>query len=150
MKSVVPPSLDLVDLSNSMDWVSSSMAHENTAFVDRTTGRIFWSPSDDDDEIPDDIEDGTLYIAVPTKQDLDLGRALAVRFTGEVAPNEVHRVIGFFKSSGAYGKFKALLASGGLLDQWHAYESNATEAALQQWAQENGFTPVTSRRKNDA
>ena len=146
----MPPPLDLEDLSDSMDWISSSMSYENMALISRLTGRIYWSPSDDDDEMPEDIEDGTLYIAVPTKQDLDLGRALAIEFTEEVAPKQVHRVLGFFKSKGAYGKFKALLEDLGLLDQRHQYEQNATQNALREWARENGFSPVSKHPSNDA
>lgn len=46
---------------------------------DRASGKIYWSSESEalDEELPEDIEDGTCYVAVPDKRDLDLGRELA-------------------------------------------------------------------------
>lgn len=57
------------DLLSAYEWVSSSSPAENEAFVSRTTGNVYWSSStsDLDEELPEDIEDGSIYVAVPHK-----------------------------------------------------------------------------------
>ena len=88
---------------------------------------------------PEDIEDGTLYVAAPHKNDLDLGRELVFDFIESVAPQHVHSVESYFRQRGAYSKFKALLERESLLDDWYKFESKAMRKALLKWASENGF-----------
>ncbi|MHB1616776.1 MAG: UPF0158 family protein, partial [Metallibacterium sp.] len=63
------------DLLAAYEWVSSS-PDDNEAFVSRVTGNVHWSSStmELDDELPEDIEDGSIYVAVPNKHDLNLGK----------------------------------------------------------------------------
>ena len=100
------------------------------------------------EELPDDIEDGTAYIVVPHKNDLDLGRSLVLAFADEQAPAHLSAIESFFRQRGAYAKFKALLERTQLLERWYEYETAATKKALEAWARENGFTVVGS--KSDA
>lgn len=61
------------------------------------------------------------------------------RFVRERLP-EVHaRVEKIFTRRGAYGQFKGLLEGVGLLEAWHVYEAQAVEAALREWAEEQGI-----------
>jgi hypothetical protein len=136
----VPVSLE--DLLAAFDWVSAgdSAAIECAAYVNRATGAVHWSGEGVDAEPPEDIEDGTAYVAVPDKSELGLGRSLALQFVEERLPPEYETVYQFFRARGAYSKFKSLLERAGQLDTWHAYERSAIEKALVAWSEEHGFT----------
>ena len=84
------------------------------------------------------------YIAVPHKNDLDLGRNLVIAFAEELAPAHLQAIESFFRHKGAYAKFKALLERTELLQRWYEYEATATSRALEAWATANGFTVVKS------
>ena len=93
-------------------------------------------------ELPDDIEDGTIYVALPHKNDLDLGRSLVIAFAEELAPAHLHAIESFFRHIGAYAKFKALLERTHLLQHWYDYEAAATSRALEAWGNDHGFAVV--------
>jgi len=138
----VPVKFD--DLFAAYEWVSGgeALGMDCEAYISRTTGMIHWYGEGVDEEPPEDIEDGTLYVAVPRKNEFDLGRALALRFVEEHLPRSREAVHAFFRKRGAYGKFKSLLASSGQLDAWHEYEAAATDSALREWCEENAFVLV--------
>lgn len=138
----IPVNLD--ELLTALEWVSAGdvAAVECEAIVSRTTGRVHWRGEGVDEALPDDIEDGSLYIEVPHKTEFDLGRSLALRFVEDHLPAELATVQGFFRKRGAYGKFKSLLDRAGLLDAWHQYEQAAIETALRDWCEAHGLTPV--------
>lgn len=124
-----------------MYWLSS-YGLENSAYVARTTGRIYWYGPEGpvDPDAPDDPEDGAEYVAVPDKNDLNLGRQLVRAFVSEHAPHIEQEVHQLFRRRGAYARYKALLQRQDLLDRWHEYERSATRRALERWATEQGFT----------
>lgn len=130
------------DLLAAYEWVSSSSPMDSDAFVSRVTGNIHWSSNtiDLDDELPEDIEDGSIYLSVPHKQDLNLGKHLALTFAEEFLADEYQTVAGIFRQRGAYGRFKDLLERKGYLQAWYDYEANATELALREWAAEQGLS----------
>lgn len=140
--------VQLSELIDAFQWTSATGPFENAAFVDRKTGKIWWVGGDwedEDDPAPDDLEDGSLYLAVPDPLELGLGRRLALRFAEEQAPQLAERVFRCFERAGAYGRFKGLLEDHGLLQAWYGFEAAATEQALREWAAENGFTLVEPR-----
>lgn len=92
-----------------------------------------------DDELPEDIEDGSIYVAVPSKADLNLGKSLALTFAEEQLAESFQIVENFFRRRGAYGRFKDLLERKGCLEAWYSYEAKATELALREWAAEEGL-----------
>ena len=92
-----------------------------------------------EDELPEDIEDGSIYIEVPHKRDLDLGKNLVLNFTDERLPESSATVASFFHQRGAYGRFKDLLERKGMLEAWYEYEAQAVEQALRTWSEENGL-----------
>jgi len=92
-----------------------------------------------DEDLPEDIEDSSLYIAVPHKTDLDLGKSLALRFADEVLPESSAEVASFFRQRGAYARFKGLLEHKGQLEAWYAYESQAVACALREWCEANSL-----------
>ncbi len=131
------------DLLAAYGWVNSS-PDDSAAFVSRATGKVHWSSStiELDDELPDDIEDGSLYIAVPNKHNLNLGRDLTLTFAEDQLADSYEAVANIFRHRGAYGRFKDLLDRKGLLQAWYDFEAQSTETALRQWAAEEGFSIV--------
>ncbi len=129
------------DLESAFLWSSSGAPFENTALLHRQTGEVFLKSmhGDFDEEFPEDIEDGSIYIAAPHKIDLNLGKELVFGFVEAVAPQHQNRVESYFRQRGAYSKFKALLERESLLDEWYKYEAEATRKALLLWASENGL-----------
>ena len=129
------------DVLAAYEWVSSSSPTENEAFVSRITGNVHWSSSiiDLDEELPEDIEDGSIYVSVPHKYDLNLGKDLALTFAAERIADSYETVSNIFRQRGAYGKFKDLLEREGHLEAWYEYEANAIELALCEWAAEQGL-----------
>ena|SRR5437899_6877858 len=127
------------DLSAAFDFVSFAAPMEHQAYISVDTGTIYWISDANplDEELPDDLETSDRYIAVPHKSDLDLGSDLALRFTADLLPGLYSRVSQFFRSRGAYARFKELLASEGCLDKWYAFEAESTERALRDWCTEN-------------
>jgi hypothetical protein len=137
--------VDLDSLEHALDWVSSTPSMDAAAYISRTSGQIYLIGPDGPvgDDTPEDIEDGTAYVAVPHKNELDLGRRLVLQFVADAAPELSRDVAELFRRKGAYSRFKALMQRRSLLDAWHAYETEATRGALVQWAQEEGFVMVT-------
>ena len=144
---MTPLSFD--DLESAFHWVSGLGPFENSAYVSRATGQIYWVSEETkvNEVVPDDLEDGTLYIAVPHKNDLDLGRNLVFEFAEEHLADDMHKVRSFFFKRGAYSRFKDLLEYRELLQQWYEFERSATQKALQRWAKENGFELSAPVRK---
>jgi hypothetical protein len=128
------------DLSAAFDFVSCAAPFEHRAFVSLDTGAIYWiseaSPLDEED-LPADLETSDRYLAIPHKNDLDLGNNLALRFVEEQLPDRYANVEAFFRRRGAYARFKELLAAEGCLEKWYAFEAESTERALRQWCAAN-------------
>jgi hypothetical protein len=114
---------------------------ENSAFVSLETGATHCASAliELEDELPEDIEDGSLYIAVPHKNDLDLGKSLVLRFADEALPESYATVAGFFRQRGAYGRFKDFLERKRMLQAWYEFEAQAVERALREWSEEHGL-----------
>ena len=139
-RTVTPRALvSYEDLLAAFEWVSSSPAMENGAFVSKETGSTHWTSTvmDLDDEVPEDLDDVNLYVAVPHKNDLDLGKALALRFADDVLPESYATIDQFFRRPGAYRRFKDFLDRNGMIQRWYDYEVAAVEKALRQWCAEN-------------
>jgi len=141
--------IPLAELVDAFQWASAGgSSYESAACVDRATGRI-WLTSDMDElgeEPPEDIDDESLYLPVPTQHELDLGRALALRFAQEHLPARYEQIRDYFRKSGAFGRFKSLLDGVGQLDAWHAYEAKGIEDALRAWADGNGIEVVADKK----
>jgi hypothetical protein len=127
------------DLSAAFDFVSFAAPFEHQAFVSLDTGAIYWvsetSPVDDEEQ-PGDLGSSDGYIAVPDKNELDLGRSLALRFVDEQLPDRSATVRAIFQHRGAYARFKDLLTAEGQLETWYAFEAESTQQALRQWCEE--------------
>lgn len=133
MKSNV--TISFRDLLDGLEWVSAGARHENPAWVSRVTGQIHCSSmmADVDEVLPDDIDDGSIYLQIPHKVDLDLGNVLALAFVEEQLPKEYESASRMFRKRGAFTRFRYLLEGHNKLQAWYDYRNNAEEAALRQW-----------------
>lgn len=146
----VPPKVALTELENAMMWVSGDPLHRNAAYVCRTTGKVYWQSEDeaiqDDEEVvPDDLQDETRFARVPRERDLALGQQVVFDFIEEHCPQLFDEVRQAFAHRGAYARLRSLLQHHGLLDAWHAYEEQAGRKALQDWARSEGLRVVEDR-----
>jgi hypothetical protein len=141
-KSPDRPGVKYSDLDMAMSFVSSGEMFDAEAYISRKTGKIYCISIglDEDDDIPDDIDDSSLYAAVPHQNDLDLGKRLVLRFIAQAIPEHYDRVSAIFSRPGAYSRYKDFLANNGLLEEWYKFENSANETALREWAQDEGFT----------
>jgi hypothetical protein len=137
--------VDAEELRNAFEFVSSGAPFENSAYICPNTGKIYWQSivmDLDDEELPEDFDTSNLYIAIPHKTNLDLGRRLALSFVGQALPEDFRTVERFFQRRGAYGRFKDLLESRGMLERWYEFGNHATEQALRTWCEESGIRIV--------
>jgi hypothetical protein len=77
------------DLSTAFDFVSYAAPIEHQAYVSRDTGTIYWISDAIDtieEEIPEDLEYSDRYLAIPHKNELDLGSNLVLRFAAQKLP----------------------------------------------------------------
>jgi hypothetical protein len=138
------------DLSAAFDFVSFAAPMEHHAYISIDTGAIYWIAELNplEEEIPEDLETSDRYVAIPHKNDLDLGSDLALRFAAEELPGLYNRVVQFFRHRGAYARFKELLASEGCLDKWYAFEAESIERALRDWCSENDINVIGNEELN--
>jgi catechol 2,3-dioxygenase-like lactoylglutathione lyase family enzyme len=127
-------------LEEALHW-TSTYDDDQRALVSRTSAEVFLGGIyGAEGDLPADVGDPALYVAVPHRHDLDLGRPLVRRFCGErLTPALATQVEGLFRRAGAYGRFKELLQRHEQLDAWFAYEAEATERALRDWCQAVGL-----------
>ena len=137
-------SINLDELRNAFEFVSSGPSSQNFAYMCMDTGIIYWKSNvmDLEEEIPADLETSDRYIAVPHKNDLQLGQNLALSFIDQEIPHEYNFVASLFRKRGAYRRFKELLQAEGLLEKWFAFEVDASDLALQDWCKENNIELV--------
>jgi hypothetical protein len=140
------------ELSEAFDFVSFAGPMEHQALISIDTGAIDWISEGTslDEDLPEDLETSDRYLAIPHKNDLDLGSDLALRFTAEELPGRCAWVEEFFRHRGAYARFKDLLVSEGCLDKWYAFEADSTERALKNWCTENGINVIENDENQSA
>ena len=136
--------LNFSELLGGFEFASFGNSLDSCAFIGLERGTIHLTSSELEleEETPEDIDDATKYLPIPHKNDLDLGRALALLFVEETLPKDYDRVLGYFHKRGAYSRFKDLLEMHGIIDQWYEYERTATELALRRWCKENDIRLV--------
>jgi hypothetical protein len=107
-----PVKLD--DLLDAFDWVSSSFAgsFDCSAFVHRLTGAVVWVGEGVDDDPPEDVDDGSVYLAVPDKSDLGLGRELALQFVEEYFAFVVRAGAAVLRAAGCLRAIKGFAGAG--------------------------------------
>lgn len=134
------------ELEDTLMWTGGG----GEAYIDRETGRIHWAEDEgvldpDEAEVPDDLGDPERFIAIPHKNELDLGKHLVMDFAARALPDLYRDVQACFRGPGAYGRFKELLADEGKLEEWYRFEQEATEQALREWCEAEGIRLVDER-----
>ena len=129
------------DILEAFEFVSFGSMYEHQAFLDTSTGKIYYHSEygDDLDELPEDI-DNERFIEIPHKNELDLGKKLVLEFAYRYLPEEVGKIQAIFDRKGAYSKYKALLEQQGVLERWYEFESKEQEKALREWCGANSIT----------
>lgn len=129
------------DLLAAFEWVGASEVAgvDGQAYVSKATGAVHCVGEGIDEDPPENLDDESRYVAVPSRSELDLGRSLALRFVREQLPDSYELAHQHFRARGAYSRFKALLERAGQLDAWYEYEQQAIEEALREWGEEHGF-----------
>jgi hypothetical protein len=129
------------DLLDAFEFVSAGQPIEHEAYLCVPTGVIHYHSEfgDNEEPLPDDIEDSEKYLAIPHKNDLDLGKRLALRFADELLSDVVDDVYDIFRRRGAFGRFKSLLERRGMLQQWYEYEEKSRKDALRRWCEDSGI-----------
>jgi hypothetical protein len=139
MRSEMGMAVNFSELLEAFEFVSSGGGGENTAYLCKETGKIYWHSdwADDVEELPDDVEDSGRYIPIPDKRELDLGKPLVLIFARHHLPDDCDKVREIFSRAGAYARFKDLLEHRGAVDRWYDFEQKAAEEALKTWCADN-------------
>ncbi len=131
------------DIEDAFFFVSSDSYGMHTVILNKDTGRFYYrSEMGDLDEIDDDDLDWDNCIEIPHKNDLEMGQELVFEFVENHLVDDYDRVRQIFRKRGAYGKFKNLLESRGLFQNWYDFENQQEEQALRQWCKENGIEVI--------
>lgn len=127
---------DILDL---FELVSSGSPFDSQGYICKTTGKTYFytdfADFEEEEALPEDVYDEEKYLAIPHKNDLDLGRDLVFDFVEAYLPSEYENVRSMFQRKGAYARFKALLDNANQLEQWYQFEANRTEQALRAWCE---------------
>ena len=131
--------VDFSELLHAFEFVSSLGSGENTAYLCKETGKIYWRSdwAEEVEELPDDVDDSEKYIPIPEKRELDLGKLLVLKFVRGHLPDDYDKVREIFSRAGAFARFKDLLERRHAIDRWYAFEQKATEDALRTWCEDN-------------
>lgn len=134
-------SVSYQQLRNAFEFVSSGAPATHSAYICQDTANIYWLSSslELEEAVPEDVETSERYIAVPHKNELQLGQKIALQFIDQVLPDDYNLVSSFFRKRGAYRRFKELLQAKGLLEQWLVFEVSACDEALLDWCQQHGI-----------
>ena len=140
------------DLSLAFDFVGSAPPMEHNAYISLDTGQIYWTSEMNpmEDDLPDDLGTPDRYIAIPHKNDLDLGRTLALRFVGQELPERYARAEEIFRHKDAYARFKQLLESRRVLQNWYKFEAESVERALRDWCADNDIRIIEEDDESSA
>jgi hypothetical protein len=80
------------DIEDAFFFVSMDQQYMHKAYLCKETGETFYtSEIGDSDELPEDIDDPDKYIAIPHKNELDLGKTLVIEFTSTYLPEELKK-----------------------------------------------------------
>jgi hypothetical protein len=129
-----------IEMESAYDFVNSAGYGEHAAVLDKATGNIYChSESGGIDEIPEELWESDDAIEIPHKKDLGLGNSLVFDFVRSRLPDDVATVREIFSKRGAYARYKDLVESRGLLQEWYEYDQQANAEAIRSWCKDNGI-----------
>ena len=122
------------------EFVSAAPLEENQAILNRATGEIVCKTGMlDEEEFPEEVESSDNFVWIPHRDELDLGRGLAMDFAEEYIPHEkktVKRMFRFWRKN-PFSDFLAFLERLGRIGEWRAFEKQETRYALLDWCDDN-------------
>jgi len=128
------------DIEYLFNYVGMGRRFEHSAYLNRRTGEGYAvSDPGDSDELPDDFDESDEYLKIPHWNDLDLGERLVFEYIERRLPSARDLVHDFFRRSGAYGRFRALLAKNDLLEDWNEFQMRRSRVAMLEWCAENNI-----------
>ena len=128
------------DLEEAFDFVGGAPPFERTAMICLQTGQVcLRSEFSGFDEIPEDAYDSDLWLDVPHKNELGLGRDLVFSFVSQSLPADLDRIVAIFRRRGAYSNYKDLLKERGILEEWYEYEEARLKEAILEWCHAKGI-----------
>jgi hypothetical protein len=142
------------DLEMAFEFASLDEGYEHQAYLCKQTGKLFYRSEldNEEEELPNDIDDESKYLRIPDRKELGLGKPLVLDFARQFLPDDFEDVRAMFSHRGAYPRFKDLLAHRRAIDRWHAFENEMSEKALCEWCQMNSIElseePPSSRSTN--
>jgi hypothetical protein len=89
--------------------------------------------------VPDDIEDETKFVPVPTRPAFGLGAPLVFAFVKLAIPEHDREISDIFSRRGACRRFKDFLSRNGKLNAWSKFEEQAQLEVVREWCKENGL-----------
>ena len=133
-------SIKFSDILDLFELVNFGSPFENEGYICKESGKTYFYSDfgDNEEELPDDITDQK-YLAIPHKNELNLGNNLAFDFVQEYLPTEYENVRSIFNRKGAYTRFKSLLEKADKLEEWYEFEAKQTEQILREWCKEQGI-----------
>lgn len=136
-----PGTVRFDDLLEAFEFVSAGQPLEHEAYLCVETGVIHYHSEfgDLDEVLPEDVGDSERYVPIPHKNDLDLGRRLALDFADAELVEDLDDVHDMFKHKGAYSRFKSLLQRRSKLQHWYEYEESRKKEALREWCEANNI-----------
>jgi hypothetical protein len=138
--------IKLSDLVEAFEFVSFAAVGEHHAYICRRTGKIIFSSEMveiEENDLPEDLDDSMQYQEVPHRREFDLGKRLALSFVEEEIPGYLLQVREMFSRRGAYGRFKQLLQTNGIIEKWYAFEQSEIETVLKAWCDEVGINLIS-------
>ena len=125
------------ELRDAFEVVSSGTQYECCAYISLDTGRIYWQSDaldvDNTEDLPDDLDTSDRYIAVPHKNDLNLGRRLVLAFANQELPDDADTIENYFRRRGAAGFLQAGFARSHLI-RAGAQDSQSGSARRGRWS----------------
>ena len=119
-------------------FVSSAEYGMNHAILCLDDGRIYFRSDDGDlDDLDEDEFDCNRFLAIPHKNDIDLGARLVLEFVDLQIPDDLEMIDRMFRSRGAYRRFRDFLSCRGLLQSWHDFEKRRTQETLLKWCRDH-------------
>jgi Uncharacterised protein family (UPF0158) len=131
------------EILDAYQFVSASSTDEHQAYLCKESGKIFLHTEvlgdEEENRLPEDIDEEGKYLQIPDKRELGLGKPLALDFAREVLPSDFNKVREIFSKRGAYARFRDLLEYRNALDRWCEFEAKAQEKALREWCELNSI-----------
>lgn len=132
--------LNYSDFEMAIEFVSSGYGYDNSAWLDKESGVIYYDSDMSDEELPDDLYENDKYLPIPDKSDFGLGKQLAIEFARANVPEDFDQVYSIFRSKGAYSRYKHLLEKRGVLEKWYEFEEESLKNSIVEWCKDNNVT----------